>query len=40
MHTVYIGHVSATHVVIFNEVHCKEYTHRNITEVKGASAQI
>jgi hypothetical protein len=29
-HTVYLLHVSATHVVIFREVHYKEYIHRNI----------
>ena len=32
IHTVYLLHVTATHVVIFMEVHYKEYIHRNITD--------
>jgi hypothetical protein len=32
IHTVYLLHVSATHVAIFREVHYKEYIHRNITD--------
>jgi hypothetical protein len=35
MHTVYFLHVSATHFVIFREMHYKEYIHQNITEVNG-----
>jgi hypothetical protein len=37
IHTVHLLHVSATHVAIFKEVHYKEYIHRNITEVNGAT---
>ena len=32
-HTVYLLHVSATHVAIFREVQCKGQIHQNIAEV-------
>jgi hypothetical protein len=37
MHSVYLLHVSATHVAIFREVHYREYIHRNVTEFNGTS---
>jgi len=33
IHTVYLLHVSVTHMAIFTEVHYKGYIHRNITAV-------
>jgi hypothetical protein len=40
IHTVYLLHVSATHVDILRVVRYKVYIHGNITEFNGTNAQI
>jgi hypothetical protein len=40
IHTIYLLHVSATHVAISSEVHYKECVYRNFTDVNGTSAQV
>jgi len=33
IHTVYLLHVSATHLSVIRDVHYKEWEHRNVTDV-------